>query len=117
MFDIEYSLDVNDPIIEWEITAHKTKEGTFIVGQIVPKKDCDFSVPEIVELLCEKYHLDAIKIYDKFENSDVTGKRDFLRLQNDKCDYYAPCDEQHLFRVSYTDNHISKVAVAKEDLQ
>ena len=117
LFDIEYSLDVNDPIIEWEITAHRTSDDTFIVGQVVLKKDCSVPKPEVVELLCEKYHLDAVKIYDKFENSDVTGKRDFLRLQNDKCDYYAPFDEQHLFKLSFSDSGVKKIVVAKAELK
>ncbi len=90
LFDIEYSLDVDDPVIEWEITAHETAEGTFVVGQVVLKKEYRDREPEAVKLLCEKYNLDAVKIYEKFENSDVTGKRDFQKLKADKTGYYAP---------------------------
>ena len=111
LFDIEYSLDVNDPVIEWEITAFDTNEGVAVVGQVVLKNDCKLPVSKVVELLCEKYHLDAIKIYDKFENSDVTGKRDFQKLKNDKSGYFAPCDDNHLYAVSFENGTIKKAIV------
>ncbi len=101
LFDIEYSLDVDDPVLEWEITAHETKEGTFVVGQVVLKKEYKGTKEEVVRYLCEKYHLDAVKIYDKFENSDVTGKRDFQRLKNDKVGYYTLGEDGHLHEVSF----------------
>jgi hypothetical protein len=88
LFDIEYSLDVDDPIIEWEITAHKTEEGTAVVGQVVLKKEYKENWQDAVRIILEKYDvLDAVKIYDKFENSDVTGKRDFQKLKSDKTGY------------------------------
>lgn len=114
LFDIEYSLDVDDPVIEWEITAHATNEGSFVVGQIVLKKDCSTPLTDIVELLCKKYHLDAVKFYEKFENSDVTGKRDILKLNADKDSYYAPCDDKHLYQISYLNNKVSRQVVSKE---
>lgn len=114
LFDIEYSLDVNDPVIEWEITAHSTNEGTFVVGQAVLKPESHMPLPEIIELLCEKYRLDAVKIYEKFENSDVTGKRDLLKLKADKDGYYAPCDNEHLYQISYAGSRVRKQAVPIE---
>ena len=117
LFDIEYSLDVNDPVLEWEITAHMTDEGTFVVGQAVLKSDKLMPLPEIIELLCEKYRLDAVKIYEKFENSDVTGKRDLLKLKADKEGYYAPCDKEHLYSISYLGNRVSKQVVSKKSIQ
>lgn len=116
LFDIEYSLDVNDPVIEWEITAHKVGKGYCVVGQVVLKNDCKLMNSEVIELLSNKYKLDSIKIYEKFENSDVTGKRDFKLLKNDKVGYYAPCDESSLFQVSYADNEISRVKIEKSTI-
>lgn len=101
LFDIEYSLDMDDPVLEWEITAHETKRGTFVVGQVVLKKEYCDRQKEAIKLLCKKYNLDAIKIYDKFENSDVTGKRDFQKLKDDKTGYYALNEEGKLYEVSF----------------
>lgn len=116
LFDIEYLLDVNDPVIEWEISAHKTDEGTAVVGQVVLKNDIVLSPAEVVELLCRKYHLDAVKFYEKFENSDVTGKRDLLKLKADKDGYYAPCDAESLYRISYSGGRVSRQVVAKTEI-
>ena len=116
LFDIEYSLNVNDPVIEWEITAHKTNERTFVVGQIVLKPDHSMAVSEIVEMLSEKYHLDAVKFYNHFENSDVTGKRDIIRLQADKTGYYAPCDDEHLYQVDFSDGTVRRQIISKVDI-
>lgn len=113
LFDIEYSLDINDPIIEWEITAHDTNEGSFVVGQAVLKMNSHMALDEVVELLCGKYHLDAVKFYEKFENSDVTGKRDILKLKADKEGYYAPCDNNHLYQISYANGKVRRQVISK----
>lgn len=102
LFDIEYSLDENDPVIEWEITAHETADGTCVVGQVVLKNDCDDS-ESAIKYLCNKYNLDSVKIYDKFESSEVTGKRDFKKLKNDKEGYWCVVDGE-LKQVSYSNN-------------
>lgn len=117
LFDIENSLDIDDPIIEWEITAHTTDVGAFIVGQIILKPDNKLSLPETIEMLCEKYTLDAIKIYKKFENSDVTGKRDLIRLQADKDGYYAPCDNDHMYKMSFAGGKLTKSTVLKSEVR
>lgn len=101
LFDIEYSLEEDEPVIEWEITAHKTDDGYAVVGQIVPMKGTKYSNADLVEHLCAKYHLDAVKIYDRFENSDVTGKRDFKLLKADRTGYLAPHDDKYLKRIDY----------------
>jgi len=101
LFDIEYSLELDDPVIEWEITAHETYEDTFVVGQVVLKKEYRDKQEDAIKLLCNKYNLDAIKIYDKFEISDVTGKRDFLKLKADKTGYYAPNPDGTLYEMSF----------------
>ena len=101
LFDIEYSLDAADPVIEWEITAHKTESGTYVVGQVVLKPEYKSDKEDAIRLLCNKYNLDSIKIYDKFESSEVTGKRDFQKLKNDKEGYYKPVDDKHFVRIQY----------------
>ena len=37
--------------------------------------------PDFIDMLCKKYNLDSIKIYKKFESSEVTGKRDYQLLK------------------------------------
>lgn len=107
LFDIEYSLESMDPVIEWEITAHQDINGkNYIVGQVVPKNECIGEEDMIVEYMCNKYHLDAIKIYDKFESSEVTGKRDFKKLKADKVGYFAPLDEEHFYQIDYPEDGI-----------
>lgn len=103
LFDIEYALEATDPVIEWEITAHATNEGTFVVGQVVLKNESLDDVENVIEGLCKKYGLDAIKIYEKFESSEVTGKRDFQLLKNDKEGYYCMRDGE-LQEISYANN-------------
>ena len=101
LFDIEYSLDISDPVLEWEITAHKLKDGVALVAQVVLKAECRNRKAEAIRSLCKKYSFDAVKIYDAFETSDVTGKRDFQKLKNDKCGYYTPVNENSLAEISY----------------
>lgn len=103
LFDIEYALETIDPVIEWEITAHATNEGTFVVGQVVLKNESLDDVENVIEGLCTKYGLDSIKIYEKFESSEVTGKRDFQLLKNDKEGYYCMHDGE-LQEISYANN-------------
>lgn len=103
LFDIEYALETIDPVIEWEITAHATNEGTFVVGQVVLKNESLDDVENVIEGLCTKYGLDSIKIYEKFESSEVTGKRDFQILKNDKEGYYCMRDGE-LQEISYANN-------------
>lgn len=118
LFDIEYSLESSDPVIEWEITAHKDKYGNnYIVGQIVPKNEYIGREDEVIEFLCKKYKLDAVKIYDAFESSEVTGKRDFQRLCEDKKDYYALYDDKHFFKIDFpVDGVPVKRIVSKADV-
>ena len=101
LFDIEYSLEIEDPVIEWEITAHETKGDIFVVGQVVLKREYRSRQEEAIKMLCKKYNLYAVKIYDKFELSDVTGKRDFQKLKADKNGYYALGTDNTLCEVSF----------------
>lgn len=101
LFDIEYSLESDDPVIEWEITAFKTDKKYAVVGQVVLKNEYKNKVPYVVRHLCSKYHLYAIKIYDSFENSDVTGKRDFKLLKNDFNGYIAPKNDTEFCTVNF----------------
>lgn len=101
LFDIEYSLETSDPVIEWEITAFQTDEDYDIVGQVVIKNDYKDKVAFVVRHLCRKYNLDAVKIYDSFESSDVTGKRDFQLLKKDYFGYIAPKNDTEFYSVDY----------------
>lgn len=104
LFDIEYSLSLEDPIIEWEITAFKTETGKYdVVGQVVLKNEFVGKEDEVVRYLCEKYKLDGVKIYDSFEVSEVTGKRDYQLLKHDYNSYYIPNGENTFIRKNYSD--------------
>lgn len=82
-------------------SVEETYEDTFVVGQVVLKKEYRDKQEDAIKLLCNKYNLDAIKIYDKFEISDVTGKRDFLKLKAAKTGYYAPNPDDTLYEMSF----------------
>ncbi len=118
LFDIEYSLEASDPVIEWEITTHQDRDGNnHIVGQIVPKTEYIGREDEVIEEICAKYHLEAVKIYDEFESSEVTGKRDFQGLKADKVGYYAPCNNEYLWKVDYLEESLPiKTLVPKEEV-
>ena len=89
LFDIEDALSEDDPIIEWEISAFKVGNNkTEVVGQVVLKSEYVGKESELVEFICNKYHLDGVKFYDGFETSEVTGKRDYQLLKHDYEGYY-----------------------------
>lgn len=117
LFDIEYMLEESDPVIEWEITAHEVEDGYAVVAQVVPKKEYINDPAYVVDKLCKKYNLEAVKLYEKFENSDVTGKRDFKLLKGDKTAYYAPYDDEHLMLIDFVSKrrHVREV-ISKGDL-
>lgn len=100
LFDIEYVLESSDPIIEWEISALEIEGGIALVAQVVLKPEYVNQEAFVVEHLCKKYNLDAVKIYDSFPISDITGKRDFKALKGDRQGYFAFYDEG-LVRVDY----------------
>lgn len=119
LFDIEYSLEAIDPVIEWEITAHSDKDGNnYIVGQVVPKNEYIGREDEVIEWICKKYNLDAVKVYDHFDSSEVTGKRDFKKLKADKDDYYAPLNDEYFCKISFPiDGSPIRDIVRKEDVR
>lgn len=106
LFDIEYSLTLEDPIIEWEITAFKNENKFDVVGQVVMKKEFIGKEEEVVRTLCEKYNLDGIKIYDSFEVSEVTGKRDYQLLKHDYNTYYYPTNDGKFIIKDYSEEGI-----------
>ncbi len=116
LFDIEYSLEHSDGIIEWEITAHKTQNGVFVVGQVIMQKEIEYRKAEMVEYLCKKYNLDAIKYYKTFDISDVTGKRDYQKLKDDKVGYYAPYDESNCLCLDFSGNEVISKVVSKDEV-
>ncbi len=103
LFDIENSLEIDDPIIEWEITAFKTTKNYEVVGQVVLKNEYIGHEDEVIRFLCNKYKLNGIKIYDSFEISEVTGKRDYRLLKHDYNSYYYPFDENSLIEKNYSE--------------
>lgn len=112
LFDIEYSLDINDPISEWEISAFKLNDNTSkIAAQIVLKDKSNINIDDFVPYICKKYGVDAVKFYDEFETSEVTAKRDYKLLQTDTEDYYMPMDGK-VCLVSFTDGIINKKATS-----
>lgn len=103
LFDIEYSLEAYDPVVEWEISAHSTDSGTYVVGQVILKDEFKNKQKEVIGTPCKKYNLDSVKIYEKFESSEVTGKRDYQLLKDDKEGYYC-IREGELCKISYSNN-------------
>ena len=119
LFDIEYSLDSKDPVIEWEITALDGENGKkYIVGQVVPKTEFIGREDEIVDYMCKKYNLDGIKIYEKFESSEVTGKRDFEKLKKDIHGYYYPYNSEKMYNIDFNESdYPSKKLIRKNNIR
>ena len=103
LFDIEYELSIDDPVLEWEISAFETDKGFAKVAQIVMKPEFIGKESEVIEYLCKKYNLDGVKIYDSFKTSEVTGKRDYQGLKKDRFDYYQSYDENNLMKITFVD--------------
>ncbi|NMA51134.1 MAG: acyl--CoA ligase [Mollicutes bacterium] len=103
LFDIERSLAADDPVIEWEINAFKDFEGNnYVVGQVVLKKEFIGKEAEVIKYLIDKYHLFAIKIYNEFELSEVTGKRNYKLLANDYEGYLAFDRNGHFIEYNFS---------------
>lgn len=116
LFDIEYSLSEDDPIIEWEITAFKVNgKKTEVVAQVVLKKEYVGKEAELIEYICEKFNLDGVKFYDSFETSEVTGKRNYQLLKHDYEGYYSPLNETQLIYKNYSeDGHLAESVINKK---
>ena len=105
LFMIESTLDENDPINEWEISAFKNERGGYdVVGQIILDPDEAEPCAELVEYICNKYHLDAVKFYKEFEIGEITAKRDYILLTHDYRGYVAPCGNGRLLLIDYSEN-------------
>ncbi|KIR02564.1 AMP-dependent synthetase and ligase [Lachnospiraceae bacterium TWA4] len=117
LFDIEYSLDPDGPIHQWEITAFKVDESKHnVVAQVVLKNSFDGDKADLVSRICEEYGVDAVKYYEEFELGEVTGKRDYLLLLHDYEGYFAPCDENHLYKVTYSENGtMTRTKITKDE--
>lgn len=114
LFDIEYSLEADDPIIEWEISAFKDSENNdYIVGQVVLKNEYIGQEEYVIKHLIDKYHLFAIKIYDKFESSEVTGKRDYKLLKSDYEGYLSFDESGNLVKYDFNPDGIVSVSKVK----
>lgn len=102
MFDTEYALSIEDPVIEWEISAFCLENGNYAkVAQVVLKDEYIGKEDEAIQTLCEKYNLDGVKIYEKFETSETTGKRDYIALKNDREGYLKPYNDEFFLRTDY----------------
>lgn len=119
LFDIEYSLSLEDPVIEWEITAFKTESDKYeVVAQVVLKSEYIGKEDEVVDYLCNKYNLDGVKIYDSFEVSEVTGKRDYQLLKHDYEGYYCTNDESTFVKKYYSENgQITSQIINKSEIK
>ena len=118
LFDIEYSLSEDDPIMEWEITAFKVNgKKTEVVAQVVLKKEFVGKERELVDYICFKFNLDGVKFYDSFETSEVTGKRDYQLLKKDYEGYYCPYNENQLiYKVYSEDGYLSESIIDKKSI-
>ena len=116
LFEIESSLDEKDPISEWEISAFKNDRGGYdVVGQIILDPDRAEPTPDLVEYICRKYKLDAVKFYNEFEIGEITAKRDYILLTHDYNGYYAPCSKNHMMVINYSENGDTvKIRVRKD---
>ena len=97
-------LDFNDPIYEWEISSFFIREENrhHIVGQIILKENIKEKNSDLIKKFCRKYKLDAVKFYNVFYKNQITEKRDFTRIRNDRNNYYAPSDEnEFLYKFIY----------------
>ena len=105
LFMIESTLDENDPINEWEISAFKNEKGGYdVVGQIILDPDEAEPSAELVKYICDKYHLDAVKFYKEFEIGEITAKRDYILLTHDYKGYLTPGEDGRLMLVDYSEN-------------
>lgn len=116
LFDIEYSLDIVDPVIEWEISAFKNGAKHDIVAQVIIKPEYKGKESYVVEYLCKKYSLQGVKIYSEFETSEVTGKRDYQLLKTDTFGYLSPKDEFELYVLDYVDGVASVSTIHKDNV-
>lgn len=116
LFDIEYSLSIDDPVVEWEISAFKVKKKYEIVAQVVIKNEYVGKESEVIEYLCKKYPIDGVKIYDSFEISEVTGKRDYKALKSDCYGYISLCDEHNFTVTDYINEDKKMRKIAKKSI-
>lgn len=105
LFDIENSISEDDPMVEWEIMYVTDGEDVnHIVAQVVLKNEWLKDKESAVRYIVNKYPVEAVKIFDKFGSSDVTGKRDIQKLKTHKIAYYG-VDKGDLVRIDYVNDH------------
>ena len=116
LFDVEYALSTNDPVIEWEISAFKNGSKYDVVAQIVIKEEYKGRECEVIEYLFKKYPIQGVKIYDSFEVSEVTGKRDYKLLKSDQEGYISPYDSEHMIISSYINGKKEEEIIPKTSI-
>lgn len=116
LFDIENALSTQDPVIEWEISVFKNGTKNDVVAQIVIKEEYKGRECEVIEYLFKKYPIQGVKIYDSFEVSEVTGKRDYKLLKSDQVGYISPYDNEHMIISSYINGKKVEEVIPKVSL-
>jgi acyl-CoA synthetase (AMP-forming)/AMP-acid ligase II len=116
LFDIEYALSTQDPVIEWEISVFKNGTKNDVVAQIVIKDEYKGRECEVIEYLFKKYPIQGVKIYDSFEVSEVTGKRNYKLLKSDQEGYISPYDDEHMIISSYINGKKVEEVIPKVSL-
>ena len=75
------------------------------------------SVLAEIDRICEKYNLQSIKFYTEFELGEVTSKRDYVLLTHDYECYYAPCDEDYLYFINYSeDGTMQRTKISRDSI-
>lgn len=115
LFDIENKINEQDPMAEWEITYNTDGEGdNHIVAQVVLKDEYVGREAEAISLICERYpEVEAVKIFDKFGSSQVTGKRDIQKLKAYRIGYYA-AKGGALYKIDYVSDGVPSVTHVKK---
>jgi len=117
LFDTEYALSIDDPVIEWEITSFQKEKGEYLkVAQVILKPEFIGKETEAIKYLCQKYDIEGVKIYDEFEVSEVTGKRDYQLLKSDKKGYYYPYDNKSMIRIDFDGDNTKRQLVTYEEI-
>lgn len=115
LFDIENQITEDDPMSEWEISSVTDGEGVnHIVAQVVLKTDALKHKKRAIRQIVTEYDVEAVKIFDMFGSSEVTGKRDIQKLRSYKLGYYT-YKRDELCKVDYVNDHPPIYSLIDED--
>lgn len=115
LFDIENQITEDDPMYEWEISYITDGEGiNHIVAQVVLKDEFMHHKARAIRRICGEYAVEAIKIFDKFGSSEVTGKRDIQKLKAYRIGYYG-YKKGELVKIDFVNDHPPIITQIDED--